>query len=78
VSGSDTEGGSEPSTSSPSTSPKSKGSGVGLIFGVLFAVGTVVVVGGFIGYKAWQRIQLSRYRGWRPYDVEMIELQSNW
>lgn len=80
--GSSIEGGSEQSTNSQSitsqSTSSSKGSSVGLVFGVLFAVGTVLVVGGFVGYKAWQRIQLSRYRGWRPYDVEMIELESHW
>eukprot|EP00210_Caulerpa_lentillifera_P002653 g2534.t1 len=66
------------SASESNGSSSKDNSSSGLIVGVLFAVLTVFVVGGFVGYKTWQRIQLNRYRGWRPYDVEMIELESHW
>jgi len=52
---------------------KSSGASPGLIVFLTFASIAVLVAGFVFGAKLWRRIELERYRGWRPYDFELTE-----
>ena len=58
-----------------SMSARSESGGVSGGFVAFLTIGSALVafLAGFASYKLWQRVQLNRYRGWMPYDFELVD-----
>ena len=58
------------------TIPKSRNSTSHAVVATLLTLGTILFasVTALYVYRLWYRMQMRRYRGWRPYEIELTDL----